>query len=265
MLFDVHGRQAHAYTTGPAAHTASPPPIVFIHGAQNDHSVWSGQADRLAALGHGVLAIDLPGHGASSPPGGGPALASVDAMADWLLALLDAAGLPSALLAGHSMGSLIALEAAARAPQRVAGLALIGTAFPMRVSGKLLAAARDDEPAAIDMVAKWSHAAPSLVDASRRLMQDLSHRNPDRLLYTDFAACDAYANGLAAASAVRCPVLFIRGTHDLMTPARASEALTAAIEHGSIVDVDAGHAMMAEQPDAVFEALAAFAAGCAQR
>jgi pimeloyl-ACP methyl ester carboxylesterase len=55
-------------------------------------------------------------------------------MADWLLAALDAAGVTQAALVGHSMGSLIALEAAARAPQRVTHLALLGTAYPMKVA-----------------------------------------------------------------------------------------------------------------------------------
>ena len=90
---------------------------------------------------------------------GGPALASVEAMADWLLAVLDAAGVAQAVLVGHSMGSLIALEAGTRrAPARVRALALLGTTWPMKVSDSLLATARDDEAAAIDMVNIWSHA-----------------------------------------------------------------------------------------------------------
>jgi pimeloyl-ACP methyl ester carboxylesterase len=62
-----------------------------------------------------VLVPDLPGHGLSS----GPPLRSIEALADWLPCLLDAAGVEQAILVGHSMGSLIALECAARHPQRV--------------------------------------------------------------------------------------------------------------------------------------------------
>jgi pimeloyl-ACP methyl ester carboxylesterase len=260
MLLDVHGRQAYCYTGGKPFDPGLPT-IVFIHGAQNDHSVWGGLSRHFAHHGHNVLALDLPGHGRSA----GPALATVEAMAAWLLALLDTAGVPRAILAGHSMGSLIALEAAYQAPQQVAGLALLGTSYPMRVSDTLLASARDDEAAAIDMVALWSHAAPSpLVNLSRRLMQRLSSRNPAQLFHTDFCACNAYANGDRAAAAVSCPALFILGTRDVMTPARSASNLTAAIKHGKIINVDAGHAMMAEQPDAVRDALAAFteAAAC---
>jgi pimeloyl-ACP methyl ester carboxylesterase len=247
------------------------PTIVFLHGALNDHTVWSHQSEALAARGHAVLAPDLPGHGAASP---GPALASVDAMAGWLLARLEAEGIARALLVGHSMGSLIALEAARLAPGRIAGLALLGTAAPMKVSDALLAGALDDQDGAIAMVAQWSHApapagagnvegdgAHALQEASRRLMTRIAHDGPPALLHTDLAACKAYAGGLDAGAALDCPVLFILGRLDKMTPPRAAAALTQAARHGRIVEVDAGHAMMAEQPEAVLEALADFAAG----
>ena len=266
MQLDLNGHSAYAYTGG-KAFDAALPTIVFIHGAQNDHSVWGLQSRWFAHHGYGVLAVDLPGHGRS----GGPALASVEAMADWLLALLDAAGVRRALLAGHSMGSLVALEAASRAPGRVRGLAMLGTTWPMKVSDSLLATSRDDEDAAIDMVNIWSHSgiaqkpsSPgpgfSVMGGARRLMQRMSAINPDALFHTDFAACNAYANGEAAAGAVRCPAVFIFGARDMMTPPRSTEVLTGAIAHGKVVTVDAGHSLMAEQPDAVLDALIAFAA-----
>ena len=261
MLIDVHNQQAYCYTGG-KPFDPSLPVVVLIHGAQNDHSVWALQSRSLAHAGFAVLAPDLPGHGRS----GGAALTSVEAMADWLLALLDAAGVARAVLAGHSMGSLIALEAAARAPERVGGLGLVGTTFPMRVADALLATARDDEPSAIEMVASWSHSAwlpgpstagpgTSVVNVARRLMQRMSARNPAGLFHTDFAACNAYANGEAAAAGLTCPVTFVLGKKDMMTPPRSTALLTGAIKQGKIVYVDAGHAMMAEAPDAVRAAL----------
>jgi pimeloyl-ACP methyl ester carboxylesterase len=265
VLFDVQGKQAYAYTGG-KAFDAALPTIVFIHGAQNDHSVWALQSRSFAHHGFGVLAVDLPGHGRSS----GPALATVEELADWLIALLDAAGVHQAVLAGHSMGSLIALEASHRAPARVRGLALLGTTFPMKVSDALLETSRSDEQQAIDMVNIWSHStiahkpsAPApgfwVMGGLRRLMQRMSLQNPEQLFYTDFAACNGYANGQAAAEAVQCPTLFVLGAKDMMTPPRSAKLLTGAIKHGRIVTVDAGHAMMSEQPDAVLDALYGFA------
>jgi pimeloyl-ACP methyl ester carboxylesterase len=265
VILDVQGGKAYAYTGGKAFDPALPT-VAFIHGAQNDHSVWALQTRYFAHHGFNVLALDLPGHGRSS----GPALGSVEAMADWLLAVLDAAGAPRALLVGHSMGSLIALEASARAPQRVSGMALLGSTWPMKVSSDLLDTSRDDEQRAIDMVNIWSHASiaqkPSypapgfyVMGGARRLMQRMSALNPAQLFHTDFAACNGYANGQVAAEAASCPVLFIFGTKDMMTPARSTKLLTGAIQHGKIVSVDAGHSMMAEQPDAVLDALYGFA------
>ena len=265
-IFDIDGRAAYCYTGG-KAFDAALPSVVFIHGAQNDHSVWALQSRWFAHHGYGVLAVDLPGHGRST----GPALTSVEAMADWLLAVLGTAGVTRAMLVGHSMGSLIALEACRLAPERVRALALLGTTYPMKVSDALLATARDDEAAAIDMVNIWSHSAMthrpsspapgfSVMGGAQRLMARMSAINPTHLFHTDFAACNAYANGEAAAASVRCPTLFIFGKQDMMTPPRSTKQLTGAIAHGQVVQVDAGHSLMSEQPDAVLDALAGFAA-----
>ncbi len=265
MILNVEGVDAYCYTGG-KAFDARLPSAVFIHGAQNDHSVWILQTRYFAHHGFNVLAVDLPGHGRSK----GAAKQTVEQLADWLLAVLDAAGAARAMLIGHSMGSLIALEAAHKAPQRVSQLALLGTTFPMKVSDALLAAARDNEISAIDMVNIWSHSSiaqkPSCpgpgfytMGGARRLMQRLSQINPAQLFYTDFSACNAYANGAVAAASVRCPTLFVFGSRDMMTPSKSTRLLTAAIAHSKITHVDSGHALMAEQPDAVLDALFGFA------
>jgi pimeloyl-ACP methyl ester carboxylesterase len=265
VILDVEGAEAYCYTGGKQFDPARPA-VVFIHGAQNDHSVWILQTRYFAHHGFNVLAVDLPGHGRSK----GAAKTSVEALAAWLLALLDAAGVGRAMLVGHSMGSLIALEASHQAPQRVEKLAMLGTTYPMKVSDSLLETAKYDEPAAIDMVNIWSHsmraqnpacplAGVSAMGTARRLMQRMSAINPAQLFHTDFTACNAYANGEAAARALACPALFIFGSKDMMTPARSTKMLTAAIPHGKIITVDAGHSLMTEQPGSVLDALFAFA------
>ncbi|RJF98873.1 alpha/beta fold hydrolase [Noviherbaspirillum saxi] len=266
MLIKVHGQDAYCYTGGKPFDPALPT-AVFIHGAQHDHSVWILQTRYFAHHGFGVLAVDLPAHGRSS----GEPLTSVEAMADWLLALLDAAGVQKAVLIGHSMGSLIALEAAGRAPERADKLALVGTAYPMRVSDALLNAAKNDEQTAIDMVNIWSHASfaqkPScpgpgfyVLGGNQRLMQRISNQHAAPVFYTDFVACNAYANGEAAARTVSCPTLMLLGKRDMMTPPKATATLAKAIPHCKVTQLeDCGHALMAEQPDAVLESLFGFA------
>ena len=71
-------------------------------------------------------------------------------------AAIVAAGLERAALVGHSLGALAALDCAARHPERVERVALLGPAVPMTVSDALLAAAKADEPAAYDLINGWS-------------------------------------------------------------------------------------------------------------
>jgi pimeloyl-ACP methyl ester carboxylesterase len=266
MIVTVNGVDAYFYQGGKAFNPAQPT-AVFIHGAQNDHSVWILQTRYFAHHGYNVVAVDLPGHGRSK----GKALASVEEMADWVLAVMDAAGVDKAVMIGHSMGSLIALEASHKAPGRVSHLAMLGSTYPMKVSDALLDTAKNNEPAAIDMVNIFSHSSiaqkPSspgpgfyTMNGAQRLMQRMSAINPEQLFYTDFFACNAYANGEQAAAAVSCPTLFIFGKNDMMTPPRSTKLLTGAIAHGKTVTVDAGHSLMQEQPDAVLDALFRFAA-----
>jgi len=268
MDFEIHGQRAYAYTGG-KPFDAGLPTAVFIHGAQNDHSVWILQTRYFAHHGFSVLAVDLPGHGRS----GGEPLTSVEAMAEWLNVLLDQAGVCTAVLIGHSMGSLIALEAAAHSASRTNGVALVGTAYPMQVSPALLAASRDREQAAIDMVNLWSHStlaqkpsAPGpgfwVHGGNQRLMQRIAQRNPAKVFFTDFSACNDYANGEQAAAALACPALFLLGRKDMMTPAKAAALLSSAMKQASTVVLqNCGHALMAEQPDQVLDTLFNFASG----
>lgn len=263
MRIEIDGHEGYAYSGG-RPFDATRPVVAMVHGAQHDHSVWALQSRWLAHHGYAVLAVDLPGHGRSA----GPPLADVESMATWLLRALGAVGAPRATVVGHSMGALVALEAAGRAPDAVEGVALVGAAVPMAVSDVLLDAARDDEDAAFDMINHWSHArlvhrpgAPgpgfSVFVQNLRLMQ----RQPRGTLLVDFTACNAYARGLERAKALRCPVLLVTGERDQMTPPRAARALAEAID--GIVQVripGCGHAIPAESPDALREALAGWLA-----
>lgn len=261
MELKVNGLKVFAYTGGRQP-DSNAPWVVFIHGAAHDHSVWNLQSRYLAHHGRNVLAVDLPGHGRSA----GQPLESITALADWLLATLGAAGIASAALIGHSMGSLITLEAAARAPERIRRLALIGTGVPMPVSESLLATSRETPEAAFRMVNQWSHAPASLIGGHpvpglwmTGMNLALMRRSQPGTLHTDLANCNAYQNGLAAAAKVRCPALIVLGKRDLMTPAKATADLLKTLpDVRSTVVEGAGHAMMSEQPAAVLSALLEF-------
>jgi len=259
---------AYAYTGGKPFDPALPC-VVFIHGALHDHSVWTLLARWCAHHGHSALAVDLPGHGRSA----GPVLGSVQDLADWLLALLAAAGVNQAgqaTLVGHSMGALIGLEAAARAPDLVGRLVMIGAAYPMKVSTALLATAASAPLAAIDMVnafsigtlaAKPGYPGPGMwLHGSNRALMRRVLAGPNgtgctvNLFHHDFSVCDAYAGGLEAAALVRCPVTMVLGTMDQMTPPRAARDIAAALK-ARIVTLPSGHSLLAEVPDGVLAAL----------
>jgi len=261
MNFAVDGRQAFAYTAA-QAHAPAKPTIVFVHGAGLDHSLWGLQSRYFGYHGCNVLAVDLPGHGRSE----GPPLASIGAMADWIVRMLDARTIRQASIVGHSMGSLVALECAARQPARVERIALLGTGYPMKVSEAFLDAAKRNDQAAYDMETIWGHAAQVPLGGNPNpgmwmygdMLARLARLAPG-VLYNDLKACDAYAGGAEAGAKVKCPVLFILGRRDQMTPPKAGLGFAQLLPQARMVQIaSSGHALMAEAPDATLDALIEF-------
>jgi len=258
MQLPVNGSDTFV-ATGGREFDSSLPTIVLLHGAGFDHTTWALHSRWFAHHGFGVLAPDLPGHGRSS----GAPLPAISDMADWTAALIEAAGAARARLVGHSMGSLIALETAARHPEKVSALSLIGTAATMTVGPDLLKAAEANDRSAIDMVSIWGlgfqaelggSLAPGLWmhSGAQRVLEQCR----PGVLFNDLAACNAYQNALAAAAQVTVPVTFILGERDMMTPARAGKMLAAALPNArTIILRGAGHMMMAERPDELLAAL----------
>jgi pimeloyl-ACP methyl ester carboxylesterase len=258
MLLNVNGTEIFAASGGREFDPALPA-IVLLHGAGFDHTSWALHTRWFAHHGFAVLAPDLPGHGRSS----GKPLPTIADMADWTAALIGAAGATPARLVGHSMGSLIALETAARHPAKVSHLSLIGTAATMTVGPDLLRAAEANDRAAIDMVSIWGlgfqaelggSLAPGLWmhSGAQRVLEQCR----PGVLYNDLAACNAYQGALAAAATITVPATLILGERDMMTPAKAGKTLAAAIPNAkTIVLPGAGHMMMAERPDELLAAL----------
>jgi len=260
MQLTVDGKDTFV-ATGGRDFDPSLPAIVFLHGAGFDHSAWVLLARSFAHHGFGVLAPDLPGHGRSA----GPALASIGALADWTAALVDAAGVRAARLVGHSMGSLVALETAARHPDKVTGLGLIAIAAPMRVSDDLLDAAKANDHGAVDMIAIWGHGQRATLGGSETpglwmlggAERTLEHAAPG-VIFADLFACNAYADAFAAAAKVTAPTVMILGSRDLMTPLKSGKALAAAMPDCRLRVLEgAGHMLMSERPDEVLAALRA--------
>ncbi len=259
MKIDVNGTTIFA-ATGGKDFDSEKPVVVFIHGAGFDHSTWALYTRWHAHNGYAVLAPDLPGHGLS----GCDALGSVEELADWIVALLDAVNVKQARLVGHSLGSLVALEAAARYPDRVSDLRLIGTATAMPVSEALLAAAKANSPDAIAMMTLWGFGSRASLGGSLspgnwligKGVRVLEATKPG-VLYTDLAASNAY-DAKHAAAKIKAPTTIVLAERDLMTPLRNGKALAALILNAkTIVLAGAGHMLLAEKPDDVLKAIAA--------
>ena len=260
MIVDLPHGPAYAYTGGVPL-DASLPGTVFVHGALHDHSVWIQQTRYLAHHGHAVLAVDLPGHGRS----GGPAL-GVEAAGQWVAQLVEASGLQRVTLVGHSLGSVIALEAAARLGERSRHLVMVGTAYPMKVSPALLELCRTDVLQAIDRVNTLSlstHAAkPSspgpgfdMHGGNRALMRRMqAGYRQGNLFLEDFQACDRYEGLPAAAAALRCPATLVLGSRDQMNSPKGTAPIVQALDPRVVV-LPAGHNLMGEAPDALLDVL----------
>ena len=261
MRLDVAGRRLFV-ATGGRPFDPSGPVLVLVHGAGMDHTVWSMQARYFAHHGYSVFSPDLPGHGRSD----GPSPATIPEHAERLAEVLEVAGVGAVHIAGHSMGSLIALALASAGRISVTKLALLGTAAHIRVAPALLEAARRGEHTALESIIGWGvgrraqiggNRAPGLwiAGSGMRLLETARQG----VLAGDLAACNDWTDGLSAAAGIDCPALLLLGSDDRMTPRRAALPLADAITDCRIrVLPGAGHMMMTEQPDETLDCLEEF-------
>jgi len=258
MMISIENADSFIFTGGREI-DPDKPTVMFVHGAGLDHSVWTLPTRYFIRHGLNVLSVDLPGHGRSA----GPLRTSIPDMADWLTKALDAIGVEQVALVGHSMGSLVTLEAAARHPNRFRSIALLGTALPMPVTDELLAAAAANDHSAIEMLTLWGYSKSAqiggndtpgmwMVGSTMRLFE----RSAPGVIYNDLKACNEYTHGLESAAQVKCPALLIVGTKDIMTPAFRAKDVKAAIGNSRMTTLSgSGHTLMSEQPDQVLDAL----------
>ena len=269
MNIELGERQIYAYTGG-RPFDPTLPCVVFIHGALHDHSVWTLPArllrwrrrrGRCCACGPAGPVPTRRSHGAPST-----------ALALWQV--LDAVGAGRVCLVGHSMGSLIALEAAARCPQRVTDLVMVGTAYPMAVSPALLEAAEQRPAQGIDMVNQYSLSSwaskPSypgpgfwLHGGNRALMHRVLASNRNVNLFSHgFKLCDAYRGAEAAMPLVQARTHLVLGARDQMTMPKASRALQVGLQ-ARVHTLATGHGLMQEDPEDFLRILRGITAGLA--
>lgn len=253
MIVEVDGKVAHG-ATGGVELSGDDPAMVLIHGAGMDSTVWQQQTRFLAHRRLRAVAVDLPGHGGSD----GEPLTTIADMAHWVARFMAAARLEPAHVAGHSMGSFIALEVARHHPEMVISLTLLGTAIAMPVHPELLSASENQLDRAAALMASWGHAKPAhiglnptpglwMLGGARALVE----ASTPGALTADFTACAHYTDAATAARTIDCPVRVVVGRGDKMTPPKAAAKLTAEMDQDRLTVTElshVGHMMMFEDP-----------------
>jgi len=242
------------------------PTLLLLHGAGLNRTVWVLLGRYFARHGYNVVIPDLPGHGASE----GSAFTSIEDNAKWVNSFMDhlAQSNPLAtqklIYCGHSMGSLVLLEAAANRVDQIDKLLLLGSSAPMVVGPPLLDAARNNEHAAIEMINMFGHGFGSRIGnnpvsgiSAYNTMEALLEQADDGVLFADLNACNEYKNGEQAAKSLagNIKATVISGDADRMTPTKLGAKLCTQLGGSFALLEDCGHMMMSEQPETTLQAM----------
>jgi pimeloyl-ACP methyl ester carboxylesterase len=218
-----------------------PRTVVFLHGSGGSHHTWRDQWAGLKGAAR-LVVPDLPGHGGS----GGAPMESIGDYAAWTGEFLKEIGIGRFVLAGHSMGGAVALQAALNGVPGLEALVLAGTGAKLKVS-----------PVILDgIAARFREFAPELVDwmvaratgpvLREDLARDILSTRPAAFA-ADFRACDAF-DVRSRLGEIDVPVLLLFGDDDRLTPLKYGEFLARNLK-GAVLKIipDAGHVAMLEK------------------
>lgn len=171
-----------------------------------------------------------------------------EAYADWLKLLIDALNLNVFVLAGHSLGGIIAQQFARMFPGMLKGLVLIGTGMRFAIPTGYLDMLHQDFTEACLISSRQAFAAHLPSDMLERGLAML-HRNGPEVLLCDLSICAGF-DSTAWAQKLAMPCLIICGKQDAITPCALSHELAKAISDSTLKLIDkSGHMVMQEQPD----------------
>lgn len=245
--------------TGGQVFDNTKPTVVLVHGSSLDHRCWALQSRWFAFHGYSVFAPDLPGHSLSE----GEPLESIEGMGSWLVEALDSVNVNSIHLVGHSMGFLVALEAAnLLKEERLTTLTAVASALSIPVNEELINTAKSSSSAAAELMLKWGFGPNAQVGISavpgmqpiaigRQIMSD----NP---LAVDLIACQNYTNGKLKADKLNCPSSVIIATEDKMTPSKFGLELASSLNADISEIGSSGHMLPIESPKRTLDAIRSF-------
>lgn len=252
-FINVNGTKTFYRINGEGSH-----PILFIHGASCNSSLWKFQLDY---FGHKwkVIAIDLMGHGNSaiSIP---PSQISIKQYVDFIDKFLETLNIKDATLIGHSMGGAISIQFCLEHPEKVLSLGLINTGAKLGANPQLLNMLRKDFRKTLtvgleSVLGKSSNKDDT--EVRQVIINEMLKTDPSVGL-ADFEACDVF-DSRESLSKIRKPTLIVGGSEDLLTPPWFQRYLHEKIENSILKIIDgAGHFPMVEKSQEFNAILAAF-------
>lgn len=236
------------------------PALVLLHGVGLRAEAWNAVSQHLADRFR-VYAVDLPGHGASEHTAG----LQLEGYSTRVRDFVQSLGCP-AYIAGHSMGAMIALDAAPRMPDCIRGVAGLNAIYrrspdaqaAVRARADLLSESSVSDPTAT--LARWFGTTPDTRDAeaASACRAWLTQANPEgyAAAYRVFAQHDGPID--TQLHALQMPALFQTGAKDPNSTPSMSRAMAAKAPFGIAESVDhAAHMMPMTHPDAVAQAITA--------
>lgn len=229
--------------------------ILLVHGSGEDHTIWSYQVKGLRE-GFSVAAIDLNGHGRSTPREG----EGLETYTEDLLAVLERLSRDT-FLVGHSLGGALVLNVALHYPQMIGGIGLIGTGARLRVLPEILELVEQDFERAVELILEWAFSGsppPELFAKAKEQMQ----RNGQRALLRDLLTCDSF-DVLGELEKIGMPALIVCGREDRLTPMKYAEYLRDHIPNATLQIIEgAGHMVMLERPEELNRTVWNFLTSC---
>jgi len=268
---EVEGRPANVLEIG------SGPPLVFVHGLSGS---WQNWLLNIPAFmdSHRVIAMDLPGFGASPMP---RERITISGYGRWLDALLSSLGVDAAAVVGNSMGGFIAAETAIKFPSRVERLVLVsaaGITVEKQRDDRILRVLEATENVGQFLLARVLSKSDALVarPRGRKALMWFVAAHPDRLdpriVKEQMAGANTpgFVQALDALtsypirdrlSEIGCPTWLCWGPKDLLVPVRDAHVFDELIPDSRLtIYEDTGHVPMLEQPERFNSDLRAFLA-----